>query len=84
MGGQTNKLLVVYFEQDEEKTLIRIYGDGTEKVIDQDEELKILANLQQQNCAGKVYGIFKNGMCYEYVRGEVLSLQMVRDTEVSR
>ena len=85
-GGITNKLLAVFFPKDEEetKTLIRVYGEQTEKIIDRYGELKTILTLNKYDCAGKVYGTFVNGMCYEYVPGEPLTLTTVRQPDISK
>lgn len=83
-GGYTNKLLVLYFESDpSEKILLRIYGEDTENFIDRDREINLLRTLYKHKCSGEVYGIFGNGMCYEYVPGETLTADMAKDPHVT-
>ncbi|XP_055341423.1 ethanolamine kinase 1-like [Paramacrobiotus metropolitanus] len=81
-GGYTNKLVVVYFDEDPlEKILIRIHGEDTGKNIDRKAELRTLQILWE--ICGKVYGVFGNGMCYEYVKGEALEQEMTADPHIS-
>ncbi|OQV11527.1 Ethanolamine kinase 2 [Hypsibius exemplaris] len=84
-GGVTNKLLAAYFPSDKrKKTLIRVYGAETDKFIDRAAEIKTLLMLNENQCSGKLYGVFENGMCYEFVPGETLTLDDVRDEHISR
>ena len=64
--------------------LFRIYGHETDKIIDRQAELKTLSTLHRHSCAGQVYGVFRNGMSYEYISGEILTVDNIRDDHICR
>lgn len=64
--------------------LIRIYGEGSELFIDRDVEMHNMQILHQYGCAGKVYGRFNNGLSYEFIQGEVGTLEMINDPVYSK
>lgn len=61
-----------------------MYGAETEHFIDREAEVETLVKLQQQNCGGKLYGVFENGMCYEYRPGKPLTIEMLCEPHINR
>ncbi|XP_039594678.1 ethanolamine kinase 1-like isoform X1 [Polypterus senegalus] len=83
--GITNKLLGCYTDDSMEDTLlIRIYGNMTELFVNRANELKNLQILHANHCGPKLYCTFKNGICYEFVKGTVLDKWLVREPRVFR
>ncbi|XP_034388706.1 ethanolamine kinase 2 isoform X2 [Cyclopterus lumpus] len=67
--GTTNKLVGCYVEDSpEDVVLVRVYGHKTELIVDRDNELKS----------------FQNGICYEFMQGDALGTQDVRDPSLLR
>eukprot|EP01117_Protostelium_nocturnum_P002803 TRINITY_DN13726_c0_g1_i1.p1 TRINITY_DN13726_c0_g1~~TRINITY_DN13726_c0_g1_i1.p1 ORF type:complete len:339 (-),score=89.58 TRINITY_DN13726_c0_g1_i1:35-1051(-) len=73
-GGITNKLFSC---SDEEKftVLVRVYGHGTENIIDREAELKGIERLSRNGFAPKLHGRFENGFVYGYYDGKTLKAQ---------
>ncbi|GAU94612.1 hypothetical protein RvY_06350 [Ramazzottius varieornatus] len=82
-GGVTNTLFCIFFASNPaDKSLIRVYGEGTEKIIDRELEVRIMSELHEYHCCCRIYGLFRNGMCYEYVEGEPLTPQTVTQPHI--
>jgi len=78
--GITNKLVGGWLETKKEDTvLVRVYGEGTEKIIDRQAEVNNMLKLQTIGCGSQVYATFNNGLCYEFIHGEILSQTMLED-----
>jgi ethanolamine kinase len=58
--------------------LVRIFGNGTELVIDRQRELIAMRHLFEVDLAPKIYATFQNGVVYQYFDGEVLTLDEMR------
>ena len=69
--GITNKLVGARGEGGE-AVLVRVYGEGTDRIIDRQEEMRNMVRLQGIGCGSKLYASFDNGICYEFLEGEVL------------
>ncbi|XP_055327537.1 ethanolamine kinase 1-like isoform X2 [Paramacrobiotus metropolitanus] len=90
-GGISNRLLLVDLlsdvnlpKKERDRILIRVYGEETDKIIDRQAEVRTLITLQENQCAGRLYGVFDNGMCYEHVPGQTLTADSIRDPHISR
>ena len=70
-GGITNMLLSCKYS-DSEPVLIRVYGHGTNLIIDRHREFISHLILNSINLAPKVYARFKNGMIYGFLDGRSL------------
>ena len=70
-GGITNMLLSCKYA-DSEPVLIRVYGHGTNLIIDRHREFISHLILNSINLAPKVYARFKNGMIYGFLDGRSL------------
>ncbi|GAA6067434.1 ethanolamine kinase 2 isoform X1, partial [Tachysurus ichikawai] len=78
--GKTNKLVGCYTDESpEDMVLVRVYGNKTELIVDRDNELKSFQVLHANGCAPHLYCTFNNGICYEFIQGEALGPQDVRD-----
>jgi len=65
--GLTNKLYKVKSEHG--KTLVRVYGANTEKLIDRQQEMLTMLSLAKLGLSPPLYGRFDNGICYGYLPG---------------
>ncbi|RXM94949.1 Ethanolamine kinase 1 [Acipenser ruthenus] len=78
--GITNKLVGCYLEECPADTvLVRVYGNKTELFVDRDNELKSFQVLHANGCAPHLYCTFQNGLCYEFMQGDAMGPQHVRD-----
>lgn len=78
--GITNKLVGAWLGEDKTDTvLVRVYGEGTERIIDRKAEVENMLRLQDIGCGSKLYASFNNGLCYEFIPGEILSQTMLHD-----
>ncbi|XP_062843026.1 ethanolamine kinase 2 [Trichomycterus rosablanca] len=78
--GTTNKLVGCYVDESpEDMVLVRVYGHKTELIVDRDNELKSFQVLHANGCAPRLYCTFNNGICYEFMEGDALGTQDVRD-----
>ncbi|XP_029947789.1 ethanolamine kinase 2 isoform X2 [Salarias fasciatus] len=83
--GTTNKLVGFYVdERPEDVVLVRVYGNKTELIVDRDNELRSFQVLHANGCAPRLYCSFQNGICYEFIQGEALGPQDVRDPALLR
>ncbi|XP_076862743.1 ethanolamine kinase 2 [Brachyhypopomus gauderio] len=83
--GTTNKLVGCYVEESpEDVVLVRVYGNKTELIVDRDNELKSFQVLHANGCAPRLYCTFHNGICYEFMQGDALGTQDVRDPVLRR
>ena len=72
--GITNKLIGGWEEgRKEDMVLVRVYGQGTDMIIDREGEMKNMARMQGIGLGGKLYAAFNNGICYQFLTGEVPS-----------
>ena len=63
--GLTNQLFLVK----NLNLLIRIDGEGTNELIDRNNEIKIINELYNLKLAPKIYLKFNNGIIYDYFKG---------------
>ncbi|MGH0156005.1 UNVERIFIED_CONTAM: hypothetical protein FKN15_066586 [Acipenser sinensis] len=83
--GITNKLVGCYLEECPADTvLVRVYGNKTELFVDRDNELKSFQVLHANGCAPHLYCTFQNGLCYEFMQGDAMGPQHVRDPVLFR
>jgi len=62
--------------------LVRVYGQGTDMIIDREGEMKNMARMQGIGLGGKLYAAFNNGICYQFLAGEVLSQSRLWEAEI--
>ncbi|XP_067902401.1 ethanolamine kinase 2-like isoform X2 [Heterodontus francisci] len=83
--GITNKLIGCYVDQTMENVvLVRIYGNMTELFVDRNNEVKNFQVLRAHHCAPELYCTFQNGICYEYIKGTVLNMWLLREPSIFR
>lgn len=51
------------------QVLVRVYGVGTDTLLDRDEEIRRQLQLSAVGLAAEFYAKFDNGCCYEYLEG---------------
>lgn len=79
--GITNKLIGCFHtpssptavQRSDYAILVRIYGNKTDLLIDRHAERKNIQLLHSYGLAPCLYGIFQNGIVYEYVPGAPLT-----------
>lgn len=62
--------------------LIRVYGNKTDLLIDRKAETRNIQLLQRHGFAPSLYGVFQNGLAYEYVPGVTLTAESVVSASV--
>ena len=68
--GITNSLFGFYPPHNKSDTvLLRINGEGTEKIIDRRNEIVVMISLHRAGLIPPVYLQLANGLCYGYVPG---------------
>ncbi|CAH2063341.1 unnamed protein product, partial [Iphiclides podalirius] len=84
--GITNKLVACYLSDEITEgvdiVLVRIYGNKTDLLIDRTAEIRNITTLNGHGLAPKIFGVFKNGLVYEYYPGVTLNVDIVRDLKV--
>jgi len=81
--GITNKLVGVWHGDDKSDTvLIRVYGCGTEKIIDRNKEMENMIKYRKLGVGSQLYATFNNGICYEYLHGDLVSQDTVYLSDV--
>lgn len=68
----------------DQSVLVRIYGDGTEVIIDRERENQIFAELSEMNFGIKLLAMFKNGRIEEWFDGRTLGPNDLADPVLSR
>lgn len=84
-GGLTNKLVGVCQINDlNERNIIlcRIYGGGTDKYINRDDEVNNMKLLSEHQLGPKVFCKFNNGICYEYMPGIIVDYKLLQNEQV--
>jgi ethanolamine kinase len=76
-GGITNKLFccIVKVREEAQRVLIRVYGDGTEQMIDRESEIVVFQSLHKLGFGPRFYGLYKNGCAYGHVDGRPLTTE---------
>ncbi|KAJ0179300.1 hypothetical protein K1T71_005012 [Dendrolimus kikuchii] len=84
--GITNKLvgcqLNTSTNNEEDIVLVRIYGNKTDLLIDRKAEIRNIKTLNVKGMAPQVYGVFENGLAYQYYPGNTLNVDSVLDPKV--
>ncbi|XP_022198571.1 ethanolamine kinase 1 [Nilaparvata lugens] len=81
--GITNKLVGCFNSKDvDDVVLVRVYGQNTDLLIDRKAETRNFILLQDFGYAPQLYATFHNGLVYEFVPGEVLTVGSVRSPAV--
>jgi len=76
VGGVTNALYKCDFEK-RKSVLVRINGEGTEKIIDRKKEIAKMRQVTLKLNTGIIRGAFENGLVYDYIAGVPLGADKV-------
>ena len=86
--GYTNKLIGCMRKDDVDSKrdviLVRVYGRGSELLIDRDRERWSMMLLHSIGSAATLYCRFSNGIAYGYTTGSVLSYRLAMDPAIQR
>ncbi|KAJ8396693.1 hypothetical protein AAFF_G00015310 [Aldrovandia affinis] len=83
--GITNQLMGCYVDSVLGDTvLVRLYGEKTELFVDREKEMETFRVLHGHGCGPELYCSFRNGICYEFVRGAVLDDSLLRQPAIYR
>ncbi len=82
-SGVTNTLVAFYPEglelneaaEEDNVVLLRLNGEGTEKIIDRIDEVVSMLCFNQAGFCAPVYAQLKNGLCYGFCPGRRLEIQ---------
>ena len=80
--GISNKLIGIYVQDKSEMVLVRVYGAKTELIIDRQAEIRNMLVLNNAGCGCQLYAKFNNGLAYEYLPGDILNIDSVKDPKV--
>ncbi|KAH9639717.1 hypothetical protein HF086_014475 [Spodoptera exigua] len=83
--GITNKLVSCQFLKssgEKEIFLVRIYGNKTDLFIDRSAEIRNIKTLNVLGLAPQIYGIFENGLAYQYYPGITLDTESVTNDNI--
>ncbi|KAF9411799.1 hypothetical protein HW555_009496 [Spodoptera exigua] len=83
--GITNKLVSCQFLKssgEKEILLVRIYGNKTDLFIDRSAEIRNIKTLNVLGLAPQIYGIFENGLAYQYYPGITLDTESVTNDNI--
>ena len=71
-------------DADREAVLVRVYGNGTDMMIDRAKELRVHKLLAAQELASPLLATFENGFIYGFITGEPCTPQDFHDAHTSR
>ncbi|EZA50752.1 Ethanolamine kinase [Ooceraea biroi] len=81
--GKTNKLIGIWYSGHyTDMVLIRIYGNNTDLLIDRKSEIQNIQILNKAGYTHCIYATFNNGFAYQFLEGETLTTETVRDAAV--
>jgi len=81
-GGTTNKIVVGWFKDVNDKILIRVYGLGSDVLIDRSQEIENMDLLSKSGLGSKLHGVFNNGIVYQYLPGKSITRDMVTSPSI--
>jgi len=76
-GGLSNKLYKASIPT--LSVMVRIFGEGTELLIDRQKEAVLSRELYRNELASRYYGDFVNGCVYGFIRGVTLTQQQIHE-----
>lgn len=84
--GITNQLIGCYVGnlQDSGCVLVRLYGRMTELYVNRDREVEMFQVFHAHGCGPEIYCSFQNGICYEFVPGNVLEDKLLQQPSIYR
>ncbi|XP_077373267.1 ethanolamine kinase 2 [Festucalex cinctus] len=81
--GITNQLLGCSVDESD-CVLVRVYGKRTELFVDRQREVEMFHLLHAHGCGPQIYCSFRNGICYQFVPGDVLEDKLLYQPSVYR
>jgi len=81
-GGTTNRIVLGWHADPRDKILLRVYGLGSEILIDRRQEIENMELLSNAGLGSHLLGVFSNGICYQYLPGHHITREMVASKEV--
>uniref|UniRef100_A0A915EC30 ethanolamine kinase n=1 Tax=Ditylenchus dipsaci TaxID=166011 RepID=A0A915EC30_9BILA len=81
-NGITNKIFRVSYEGDSERLVFRVFGQGSSKIINREQELESFNRLSEYGIGTPVLARFINGIVCGYLEGECLDVQTVRQPHI--
>lgn len=82
-NGITNKLVGVWYPGHYNKmVLIRVYGHKTDMLINRKDETRNIRILHKAGYTHSIYATFNNGLAYEFLEGDTLTTESVRQPEI--
>ncbi|XP_015594955.1 ethanolamine kinase 1 [Cephus cinctus] len=82
-NGITNKLIGVWYPGHyNEMVLVRVYGNKTELLIDRKAETRNIRIMYKAGYTHALYATFNNGLAYQFIEGEILTVETVRQSKV--
>lgn len=81
--GRTNKLVGVWCPGHyTDMVLIRVFGNNSDLLIDRESEIKNIRILNKVGYTHCIYATFNNGFAYEFLEGETLTTETVKNPKV--
>ena len=65
-----------------ETIVFRVYGLGSEVLIDRSQEMENMDLLSKSSLGSKLHGAFNNGICYQYIAGQSITREMVSSRSI--
>ncbi|XP_014480308.1 PREDICTED: ethanolamine kinase 1 [Dinoponera quadriceps] len=82
-NGISNKLVGVWhLDRYTDMVLTRIYGNNTDLLVDRKKELENIRILHKAGYTHCIYATFNNGFAYQFLEGDTLTVEAVRDPQV--
>ncbi|XP_061532971.1 ethanolamine kinase 1-like isoform X1 [Phycodurus eques] len=81
--GITNQLLGCSVDESD-CVLVRVYGQRTELFLDRQREVEMFRLLHANGCGPQIYCSFRNGICYQFVPGDVLEDELLCQPSIYR
>ncbi|KAM9814675.1 ethanolamine kinase 1 isoform 2-T2 [Syngnathus typhle] len=81
--GITNQLLGCSVDESD-CVLVRVYGQRTELFVDRQREMEMFRLLHAHGCGPRIYCSFRNGICYQFVPGDVLEDKLLFQPSIYR
>lgn len=84
-NGITNKLVGAWYaDHYNDMVMVRVYGNKTDLLIDRKAETRNIRILHKVGYTYGIYATFNNGLAYQFLEGDVLTVETVREPEVYR
>ncbi|XP_014212570.1 ethanolamine kinase 1 [Copidosoma floridanum] len=82
-NGISNKLVGIWCgDKYNEMVLVRVYGHKTDLLIDRKQEIRNIRALHKAGHTHSIYATFDNGLAYEFIEGDTLTVDTVRKPEI--